>query len=48
MLTAEQTLDIHRLIALHGHVADIGDPDLFGQVYTDDIVYDLEDRKSVV
>lgn len=41
-LSAEQTLAIHRLISLHGHLADLGDFDRFAEVFTDDIVYDME------
>jgi 3-phenylpropionate/cinnamic acid dioxygenase small subunit len=41
-LTAEQTLDIHRLVSLHGHLADLRAFDRFGEVFTDDIVYDME------
>jgi 3-phenylpropionate/cinnamic acid dioxygenase small subunit len=41
-LTAEQTLEIHRLVSLHGHLCDSGDFDAFDTVLTDDIVYDLE------
>lgn len=41
-LSAEQTLDIHRLISLHGHIADTGDFDRFADVFTDDVVYDME------
>jgi 3-phenylpropionate/cinnamic acid dioxygenase small subunit len=40
-LSAEQTLDIHRLVALHGHLADLGAFDRFTDVFTDDIVYDM-------
>jgi 3-phenylpropionate/cinnamic acid dioxygenase small subunit len=40
--TAEQTLDIQRLVSLHGHLCDIGDFDAFDAVFTDDIVYDME------
>jgi hypothetical protein len=42
-LSAEQTLEIHRLVSLHGHLADIGEFERFDEVFTDDIVYDLED-----
>jgi 3-phenylpropionate/cinnamic acid dioxygenase small subunit len=41
-LSAEQTLDIHRLVSLHGHLADSGEFERFSEVFTDDIVYDLE------
>lgn len=33
--------EIHRVIALHGHLADTGAFDRFGEVFTDDVVYDL-------
>jgi 3-phenylpropionate/cinnamic acid dioxygenase small subunit len=41
-LSAEQQLDIHRLVSLHGHLADLRDFDRFGEVFTDEIVYDME------
>ena len=41
-LSAEQTLAIHRLVSLHGHLSDTGDFAAFDQVFTDDVVYDLE------
>jgi 3-phenylpropionate/cinnamic acid dioxygenase small subunit len=40
-LSAEQTLDIHRLVALHGHLADTREFNRFAEVFTDDIVYDM-------
>lgn len=41
-LSAEQTLDIHRLVSRHGHLSDTGEFDAFDTVFTDDVVYDLE------
>jgi len=41
-LSAEQQLDIHRLVSLHGHLADLRAFDRFGEVFTADVVYDLE------
>jgi 3-phenylpropionate/cinnamic acid dioxygenase small subunit len=41
-LSAEQQLDIHRLVSLHGHLADLRAFDRFGEVFTEDIVYDME------
>jgi 3-phenylpropionate/cinnamic acid dioxygenase small subunit len=41
-LAAEQILDIHRVVSLHGHLCDIGDFDALEAVLTDDIVYDLQ------
>jgi 3-phenylpropionate/cinnamic acid dioxygenase small subunit len=42
-LSTEQTLDIHRLVSMHGHLADIGEFERFDDLFTDDIVYDMED-----
>src|SRR5580698_9825638 len=42
-ITAEDRLAIHDVIALHGHVADDRDWDRLGELYTDDMVLDLED-----
>ena len=41
-LTADQTLTIQQLVALHGHLVDDLEVDRFGEVFTADIVYDLE------
>jgi SnoaL-like domain len=43
-LSAEQTLVIHQLISLHGHLTDDQDLDLdrLDEVYAADIVYDVE------
>lgn len=38
--TADQ-LAIHHVIGLHGHLSDAGAFDRFGEVFTDDVVYDL-------
>jgi len=42
-ITAADRLAIHETIALHGHVADDRDWDRWGELYTDDLVLDLED-----
>ena len=42
-ITAEDRLDIHDVIALHGHIADDRDWDRLGDLFTDDAVLDLED-----
>jgi hypothetical protein len=42
-ITAEDRLAIHDVIALHGHVADDRDWDRLGDLFTDDVVLDLED-----
>ncbi len=45
-LTVEQTVDIQRLVSLHGHLSDIRDfqenGGEFAAVFTDDIVYDMD------
>jgi 3-phenylpropionate/cinnamic acid dioxygenase small subunit len=41
--TAEDRLAIHDVITLHGHVADDRDWDRLGELFTDDVVLDLED-----
>jgi 3-phenylpropionate/cinnamic acid dioxygenase small subunit len=41
-LSAEHTLAIHQLISLHGHLVDDQDLDRIDQVFTPDIVYDLD------
>ena len=41
-LTAEETLGIQRVIALHGHLADALQYHRFGEILTDDVVYDME------
>ncbi|MFG1793618.1 nuclear transport factor 2 family protein [Nocardia sp. NPDC049149] len=42
-ITAADRIAIHETIALHGHVADDRDWDHWGELYTDDLVLDLED-----
>jgi hypothetical protein len=42
-LTAEDRLEIHELVALHGHLADDGRSDDLGLLMTEDGVYDLEE-----
>jgi 3-phenylpropionate/cinnamic acid dioxygenase small subunit len=42
-ITAEDRLAIQDVIALHGHVADDRDWDRLGELFTDDVVFDLED-----
>ncbi|WP_067857204.1 nuclear transport factor 2 family protein [Nocardia shimofusensis] len=38
--TADQ-LAIQQVIGLHGHLSDAGAFDRFGEVFTDDVIYDL-------
>ncbi|MBH0780805.1 nuclear transport factor 2 family protein [Nocardia bovistercoris] len=45
-ITAADRIAIHETIALHGHVADDRDWDRWGELYTDDVVLDLEDFGS--
>jgi SnoaL-like protein len=42
-LTAEDRLEIHELVALHGHLADDRRADELGLLMTEDGVYDLEE-----
>ncbi|MBF6175356.1 nuclear transport factor 2 family protein [Nocardia blacklockiae] len=42
-ITAADRIAIHETIALHGHVADDRDWDRWGELFTDDLVMDLED-----
>lgn len=42
-ITAADRLAIHEVIALHGHVADDRDWNRLGELFTDDVVFDLED-----
>ncbi|MEC3917859.1 nuclear transport factor 2 family protein [Nocardia sp. CDC160] len=39
--TTADRLAIHELLSLHGHLSDSGEFDRFGEVFTDDIVYDM-------
>jgi 3-phenylpropionate/cinnamic acid dioxygenase small subunit len=40
-LTTDDRLAIHDLLALHGHLVDAGALDRLGELFTDDVVYDL-------
>ncbi|GAB2514345.1 nuclear transport factor 2 family protein [Nocardia heshunensis] len=40
-ISTADRLEIHELLALHGHLSDGGDFDRFAEVFTDDVVYDL-------
>ncbi|MEJ3655634.1 nuclear transport factor 2 family protein [Actinomycetes bacterium KLBMP 9759] len=40
-LTADDTLAIHHLLALHGHLVDSGELDRLGELFTPDAVYDV-------
>jgi len=42
-ITAADRIAIHETIALHGHVADDRDWDRWGELFSDDLVLDLED-----
>jgi 3-phenylpropionate/cinnamic acid dioxygenase small subunit len=42
-ITAEDRVAIHEVIALHGHVADDRDWDRLGEVFADDVVFDVTD-----
>ena len=42
-LSPNDRLAIHELIALHGHLMDAGQLDRLGELFTADVVYDLED-----
>lgn len=42
-LPVEDRLLIHELISLHGHLCDSGSLDRFGEVFSDDVAYDVED-----
>jgi 3-phenylpropionate/cinnamic acid dioxygenase small subunit len=41
--TAADRIAIHETISLHGHIADDRDFDRWEEVYTHDLVFDLED-----
>jgi 3-phenylpropionate/cinnamic acid dioxygenase small subunit len=41
-LTVEDRIAIHELIALHGHLVDSGEFERLGELFTPDVVYDLE------
>ena len=40
-LTADDTVEIHRLVALHGHLVDAGELHRLGELFTGDAVYDV-------
>jgi len=40
--TAEGRVAIHELIALHGHLFDAGALDRLDELFTEDVVYDVE------
>lgn len=40
-LSVGDRLDIHELLALHGHLVDEGSFDRLGELFTDDVSYDL-------
>jgi hypothetical protein len=40
-LPADDVLEIHRLVALHGHLIDSGDLDRLDELFTPDAVYDV-------
>jgi hypothetical protein len=39
----EDRLAIHELVALHGHLFDAGELDRLDELFTEDVVYDVED-----
>lgn len=40
-LAPEDRVAIHDVLALHGHLTDRGETGRFGEVFTEDVVYDL-------
>jgi hypothetical protein len=42
-LTADDRLEIHEVIALHGHLSDAGTYERFDEVFTSDLVVDASD-----
>ncbi|WP_075022409.1 nuclear transport factor 2 family protein [Actinomadura madurae] len=46
MIRCEDRAAIGELIALHGHLCDDGELDRLGEVFTDDVVYDVSDLGS--
>lgn len=42
-LTADDRLEIHKVIALHGHLTDAGAYERFGEVFTSDLEVDARD-----
>jgi len=43
MISPEDRIIIHELISLHGHLVDDGRLDELGQVFSPNVVYDLQD-----
>ncbi|WP_280384612.1 nuclear transport factor 2 family protein [Nocardia wallacei] len=43
MISMTDRLAIHELLALHGHLSDAGDFDRMSEVFTDDVVYDMNE-----
>ncbi len=41
--TTADRVAIHELIALHGHLFDAGELDRLDELFTEDVVYDVED-----
>jgi hypothetical protein len=41
VITTDERLAIHELVALHGHLMDEGRLDLLSDLFTDDVTYDL-------
>jgi hypothetical protein len=39
----EDRVALHELVALHGHLFDMGELDRLDELFTDDVVYDVED-----
>lgn len=42
-LSVEDRILIHELISMHGHLCDSGSLDRFGEVFSEDVAYDVED-----
>lgn len=42
-LTLEDRIAIHEVISLHGHLIDDGEWDRLGEVFADDVVFDITD-----
>jgi 3-phenylpropionate/cinnamic acid dioxygenase small subunit len=43
ILSIEDRLEIHELIHLHGHLMDAGAFESLGEIFTEDVVYDVSD-----
>jgi hypothetical protein len=41
--TTDDRVAIHELIALHGHLFDAGELDRLDELFTDDVVFDVDD-----